>query len=81
MRIFQKRFRDLKKISVDETTNFENVVNKNFALLKTNFLMFLNDRSRHLKAFKSEKIEKKLKACLFKLNDDENFINKTLMMK
>ena len=43
--------------------------------------MFLNDRLRRLKTFESKKIEKRLKACLFKLNDDENFINETLMMK
>ena len=71
----------MKKISVDETKDFENVVNENFASLKTIFLMFLNDRSRRLKAFESEKIEKKLKTCLFELSDDENFVDETLMMK
>ena len=81
LKVFQKRFQDLKKISIDETENFENVVNEDFASLKTTFLMFLNDRSRRLKTFKSEKIEKKSKTCLFELNDDENFVDETLMMK
>ena len=81
MKTFQKRSRDLKKISIDETEDFENVVNENFASLKTIFLMFLSDRSRRLKIFKSEKIKKKLKACLFKLNDDEDFVDETLMIK
>ena len=56
-------------------------MNKDFALLKTIFLMFLNDRLQRLKTLKSKKIKKKLKTCLFELSDDENFINKTLMMK
>ena len=72
----------MKEISIDEITNSENVVNKNFASLKTIFLMFLNDCSRHLKTFKSEKNEKTLKAFLCELNDNENFIDeKTLMIK
>ena len=81
MKVFQKQFRDLKKISVDETANSENVVNENFASLKTIFLMFLNNRLRRLKTFKSEEIEKRLKICLFELNNDENFVDETLMMK
>ena len=81
MRIFRKRPRDLKETSINETKNFENVVNEGFASLKTIFLMFLNDRSRRLKALESEKIEKKLKTCLFELNDNENFVDETLMMK
>ena len=56
-------------------------MNKDFALLKTIFLMFLNDRLRRLRTFKNKKIKKKLKTCLFKLNDDENFVDETLMMK
>ena len=71
----------MKKISIDETKDSENVMNEDFALLKTIFLIFLNNRLRRLKAFKNEKIEKKLKICLFELNDDENFIDETLMMK
>ena len=71
----------MKKISINETKDFENVVNEDFASLKTIFLMFLNDRSRRLKTFKSEKIEKKLKICLFELNDDENFVDEMLMIK
>ena len=81
MRIFRKRFRNLKKISVDETKNSKNVVNEDFASLKTTFLMFLNDHSRRLKTLKSEKIEKKSKIYLFELSDDENFVDETLMIK
>ena len=81
LKTFQKRFWNLKETSVDETEDFENVVNKNFALLRMIFLMFLSDRSRRLKALENEKIEKKLKTCLFKLSDDEDFVDKTLMMK
>ena len=71
----------MKKISVDETKDFESVVNEGFASLKTIFLMFLNDRSRRLKTFENEKIEKKSKACLFELSDDENFVDEILMMR
>ena len=71
----------MKEISVDEIKDFENVVNEDFASLKTTFLMFLNDHSRRLKTFENEEIEKKSKVCLFELNDDENFVDETLMMK
>ena len=81
MKVFWKRFQDLKETSIDKTTNSENVVNENFASLKIIFLMFLNDRSRRLRALKNEKIEKKSKTCLFKLNDDKNFIDEMLMIK
>ena len=43
--------------------------------------MFLNDHLQRLKTFKNKKIEKKLKIYLFKLNDDENFVDKTLIIK
>ena len=81
MKAFRKRFRDLKKTLINKTASSENVVNEDFILLKTIFLMFLNDRSRRLRALKDEKIEKKLKIYLFELSDDENFVDKTLMMK
>ena len=81
MKIFQKRFGNLKEISVDETENFKNVVNEDFASLKMIFLMFLNDRSRRLKTFKNEEVEKKSRACLFELNNNENFVDEMLMMK
>ena len=81
MKAFQKRFRNLKETSVDETKDFENVMNEDFASLKTIFLMFLNDRSRRLKAFKNKKIKKKLRTYLFKLSDDENFVDEMLMMR
>ena len=56
-------------------------MNENLALI---FLMFLNNCSRHLKAFKSEKNknEKILKSYQFELNDARKFVNeKTLMIK
>ena len=82
LKIFRKWFWNLKKISINETVSFKSVVNKNFASLKTIFLMFLNDRSWRLKTFESEKNEKTLKTFLCELSDDENFINeKTLIMK
>ena len=71
----------MKEISVDEIKDFKNVVNEDFASLKTIFLMFLNDRSRRLKAFKNKKIKKKLRTYLFKLSDDENFVDEMLMMR
>ena len=81
MRIFRERFQDLKETSIDEIKDFKNVVNEDFASLKTTFLMFLNDCSRRLKALESEEIEKKSKTYLFELSDDENFVDETLMMK
>ena len=81
LKTFRKRFRNLKKTLIDETTDFENVVNENFASLKTIFLMFLNDYLRRLKTLKSEKIEKKSKTCLFKLSDNENFVDEMLIIK
>ena len=57
-------------------------MNKDFALLKTIFLMFLNDHSQHLKTFKNKKNKKILKVFLYELNDNENFVDKkTLIMK
>ena len=82
MRAFRERFRSLKKISIDEIINSENVVNEDFASLKTIFLMFLNDCLRRLKTFKDKENEKTLKTFLCELSDDENFVDeKTLMMK
>ena len=81
MKTFRKRFRDLKELLIDEITDFEKIMNENLASI---FLMFLNDRSRRLKAFKNEKNEneKTLKLCQFKLNDAKEFVNeKTLIMK
>ena len=43
--------------------------------------MFLNNRLRRLKILKSKKIEKKSKVYLFELNDDDNFVDETLIMK
>ena len=43
--------------------------------------MFLNNRLRRLKAFENEKIEKRSKTYLFKLNDDENFVDEMLIIK
>ena len=72
----------MKKISVDETADFKNVVNEDFASLKMIFLIFLNNCSRRLRAFENEKNKKTLKAFLCELNDNKDFIDeKTLMMK
>ena len=81
LKVFRERSRNLKELLIDERTGFEKIMNENFALM---FLMFLNNRSRRLKAFEDEKNEneKILKSCRFELNDARRFVNKkTLMMK
>ena len=81
LKVFRKRFRDLKKLLIDEITDFKKIMNENLASI---FLMFLNDRSRRLRTLEDEKNEneKTLKSCRFELGDAKRFINKrTLMMK
>ena len=81
MKVFWKRFRNLKELLIDEITDFEKIMNEDLASI---FLMFLNDRSRRLKTFKNEKNEneKTLKLCRFKLGDAKEFVNnKTLIIK
>ena len=81
MKAFRERSRGLKKLLIDEIADFEKIMNEDLASI---FLMFLNNRSRRLRALKDEKNknEKTLKSCRFELNDAKEFVNeKTLMMK
>ena len=81
LRVFRGRFRDLKKLLIDEITDFKKIMNEDLASI---FLMFLNDRSRRLKTLEDEENEdeKTLKSCRFELGDAGGFINeRALMMK